>query len=119
YAHKAWEFLQPFYTVFDERCMHDEFVGALASTFTRAACMKVVRGHDLAAVLQSVRCPLLACAAEDDVFAPHLERIRAVNDAAVIHRYGPAGIAAPELQTEAFCAMVRDCVEMGERARPG
>jgi pimeloyl-ACP methyl ester carboxylesterase len=118
YAHRAWEFLQPYYTVFDERCMHDEFVGALASTFTRGACMKVVRSHDLAAVLQSVRCPLLACAAQDDVFAPHLERISAVNGAAVIQRYGNAGIAAPELQTGAFCALVQECVEMGERGRP-
>lgn len=115
YARVAWDFLQPFYTVFDERCIHDEYVGALSSTFTRAACMKVVRAHDLAALLRDVRCPLLACAAQDDVFAPHLERVSAVDSSAVIRRYGNAGIASPELQTTAFCALVRESVARGER----
>lgn len=110
YARLAWDFLQPFYTVFDERCMHDEYVGALGSTFTRTACMKVVRGHDLAQVLGAVRCPVLACAAQDDVFAPHLERASAVKADTLIRRYGNAGIASPELQTEAFCALVRESV---------
>ena len=115
YARIAWDFLQPFYTVFDERCIHDEYVGALSSTFTRAACMKVVRGHDLAALLRDVRCPLLACAAEDDVFAPHLERVSAIDSSAAIRRYGNAGIASPELQTEAFCALVRESVARSEK----
>jgi pimeloyl-ACP methyl ester carboxylesterase len=110
YARLAWDFLQPFYTVFDERCMHYEYVGALGSTFTRTACMKVVRAHDLALVLDSVRCPVLACAAQDDVFAPHLERASAVRSGAVVRRYGNAGIASPELQTEAFCELVRESV---------
>jgi pimeloyl-ACP methyl ester carboxylesterase len=117
YAQMAWQFLQPFYTVFDERCIHDEYVGALASTFTRTACMKVVRAHDLGAVLRGIACPVMACAAQDDVFAPHLERIGAVKESALIRRYGDAGIASPELQTEAFCALVRETVELGERAR--
>lgn len=119
YAQKAWEFLQPFYTVFDEHCIHDEYVGALASTFTRTACMKVVRAHDLGAVLKSVSCPILACAASDDVFAPHLERASAVNGSTVIRRYGHAGIASPELQTKAFCELVRESVKLGERADRG
>jgi pimeloyl-ACP methyl ester carboxylesterase len=119
YAQMAWEFLQPFYTVFDARCIHDEYVGALASTFTRTACMKVVRAHDLGDVIRRVSCPIVACAARDDVFAPHLDRIAAVRDTAVIRRYGDAGIASPELQTDAFCALVRECVELGERAAGG
>jgi len=119
YARNAWDFLQPFYTVFDERCIHDEYVGALASTFTRTACMKVVRGHDLAGLLGAIRCPIIACAAQDDVFAPHLERVSAVNGAALIRRYGNAGIAAPELQTEAFCELVREAIALGERGRAG
>jgi pimeloyl-ACP methyl ester carboxylesterase len=119
YARNAWDFLQPFYTVFDERCIHDEYVGALASTFTRTACMKVVRGHDLAALLAAIRCPIVACAAQDDVFAPHLERVSAVNSAAVIRRYGNAGIASPELQTAAFCGLVQEAVALGERGTAG
>lgn len=114
YARAAWDFLQPFYTVFDERGIHDEYVGALSSTFTRAACMKVVRGHDLGDVLRALRCPLVACAAGDDVFEPHLERVSASNPSAVIRRYGNAGIASPELQTEAFCALVQESVARGE-----
>lgn len=119
YARLAWDFLLPFYTVFDARCIHDEYVGALASTFTRGACMRVVRSHDLARTLGEVRCAVLACAARDDVFAPHLERVADVCRQALIRRYGDAGIASPELQTEAFCELVRESVERGEAAAPG
>lgn len=114
YAQAAWNFLQPYYTVFDGRCMHEEYVGALRSTFTRGPLLRAVRGHDLAAALARVRCPVLASAAEDDVFAAHLERVRAVLPQALLRRYGKAGIAGPELQAESFAALVREAVEAGE-----
>ncbi len=114
YTQLAWKFLEPYYTVFDERCIHDEFVGALRSTFTRGAHLLAVRAHDLGATLARLNCPVLACAAEDDVFAAHLERVSAALPRALVRRYGQAGIAGPELQTEAFCALVRETVALGE-----
>ena len=57
---------------------------------------------------------MLACAAEDDVFAPHLAQVSAALPTAQVRRYGKAGIAGPELQTEAFCALVRESVALGE-----
>ena len=116
YARATWSFLQPYYTVFDPRCVHDEFVGALRTTFTRGACMRAVQAHDMSAALARVRCPVLASAAGDDVFSLHLERIRAVAPHAVLRRYGSAGIAAPELQTGAFADLVRESVGAGESA---
>ena len=107
YAQKAWRFLRPYYTVFDQHCIHTEFVGALASIFTRNACMNVVRTHDMAAVIAKVACPLFVTAATDDVFAPHLNRIKAIQPAAHFEIYGNAGIASPELQTEEFSRLVR------------
>lgn len=114
YARKAWAFLRPYYSVFDGRCIHDEYVGALASQFTRSACMRLVRGHDMAGLLASTTLPLIASAAEDDVFVPHLDRIRLARPDALVRLYGPAGIAAPELQTDAFAALVREAVAFGE-----
>lgn len=114
YARNAWAFLRPYYSVFDGRCIHDEYVGALASQFTRSACMRLVRGHDMAALLASTTLPLMASAAEDDVFVAHLDRIRLARPDALFRRYGPAGIASPELQTEAFAALVREAVALGE-----
>lgn len=114
YALNAWKFVRPYYTVFDGRCMHDEFVGAMHSTFTRQACMKVVRAHDVAAVLARVTCPVLASAAEDDVFIGHMERISSVLPQAATRVYGAAGIASPELQTETFCALIRESIAAGE-----
>jgi pimeloyl-ACP methyl ester carboxylesterase len=66
YAAGAWKFLRPYYTVFDARCIHDEFVGALSSTFTRDACMALVRVHDMAAQVARVKCPVIASAAQDE-----------------------------------------------------
>jgi pimeloyl-ACP methyl ester carboxylesterase len=114
YARNAWAFLRPYYTVFDERCIHDEYVGALASQFTRSACMRLVRGHDMAGLLASTTLPLIASAAEDDVFVPHLDHIRQARPDALVRLYGPAGIAAPELQTDAFASLVREAVALGE-----
>ncbi len=113
YAQAAWKFLAPYYTVFDERCIHDEYVGALRSSFTRGPWMRAVRQHDMAAALRRLSCPVLACAARDDVYSAHLERIQASLPQASIHRYGDAGIAGPELQTEAFCALVQASVAAG------
>lgn len=112
YARNAWAFLRPYYTVFDARCIHAEFVGALASTFTRTACMTQVRAHDLAATMAMVACPILATAAADDVFAPQLERISVACPEARTHVYGNAGIASPELQTEVFAELIKRSAEM-------
>lgn len=114
YAIGAWKFLRPYYTVFDARCIHDEFVGALRSTFTRDACMALVRGHDMASLLASVTCPVIASAAQDDVFVGHFDRIIAALPGTVTRTYGPAGIASPELQTASFCGIVRESVSLGE-----
>lgn len=114
YVQAAWKFLLPHYTVFDARCIHNEFVGAMASTFTRAATMDMVRGHDLGAVIAALDCPILASAAEDDVFVTHLDRIVALAPRSVIRRYGAAGIASPDLQTEAFCELIRENVDRAE-----
>lgn len=87
-------------------------MGALASIFTRGACMKAIGAHDMAAVLQRVHCPVLATAARDDVFVAHLERIRAVCPDAAFRIYADAGIAAPDLRSDEFAALVRDVVAM-------
>lgn len=112
YAQHAWAFLRPYYTLFDERCIHAEFVGALASTFTRTACMATVRAHDLATVMGKVECPVLATAAADDVFVGHLDRISAACPLSVTEVYGNAGIASPELQTAKFAELVKRSTEM-------
>ena len=114
YARSAWDFLVPYYTVFDPACIHQELVGALASTFTRAACMRLVRVHDMIEALGGVQCPVLASAAIDDVFVDHLARIAQARPEAVIRTYGKAGIASPELQAEAFAALVREAAALGE-----
>ncbi|WP_143271088.1 MULTISPECIES: alpha/beta fold hydrolase [unclassified Azospirillum] len=114
YIEAAWKFLLPYYTVFDERCIHNEFVGAMASTFTRAATMDMVRAHDLGGVIAGLDCPILASAAVDDVFVAHLDRIAALASQSIIRRYGAAGIASPALQTEVFCDLVRESVGRAE-----
>lgn len=110
YARNIWAFLRPYYTQFDPDCIHREYVGALGSTFTRQACMAVVRAHDLAAILGRITCPLLASAAEDDVFVAHLAEVERICPQAQLRVYGSAGIASPELQTAAFAGLVRDTV---------
>jgi pimeloyl-ACP methyl ester carboxylesterase len=112
YARAAWEFLLPYHSVFEGRVIHEDYVGALASMFTRGACMKAIRAHDMVAVLARVRCPVLATAACDDVFLAHLERIRAVCPDAALRIYAEAGIAAPELRSDEFAALVREAVAM-------
>lgn len=118
YLGQTWAFLQPYYTVFDAVCVHHEFVGAMHSTFTRAACMNVVRKHDMAQALGRVGCRVLASAACDDVFAPHLERVHEISPQAVIATYGPAGIASPELQTERFAQLVQQSATLEISDRP-
>ncbi len=110
YAQNAWNFIRPYYTCFDQQCIHAEFIGALSSTFTRAACMAAVQAHDLGAVLSGVRIPVLASAASDDVFVQHLERISAARPGTAIRTYEPAGIASPELRAGTFAALVRASV---------
>ena len=107
YLAAAWGFLQPYYTIFEPRLLHDGLVGALQSLFTRGPTMAAIRDYDLRETLSRVTCPILACAASDDVFAAHLERVQAVHPGAEVHRYGMAGIAGPELQPEAFAELVR------------
>jgi pimeloyl-ACP methyl ester carboxylesterase len=114
YAKAAWAFLRPYYTVFDERCIHAEYVGALASQLTRGACMRVVRGHDMASLLARTSLPFIASAAEDDVFVAHLDRIVQARPDACVRRYDKAGIASPELQSERFAELVREAVALGE-----
>ena len=114
YVRDAWRFVQPYYPVFNQRCVHDEFTGAMQSLFTRGPTMAVVRDHDLGAALAMVRCPVLASAAQDDVFGPHLERIAARLPGAAIRQYGKAGIASPELQAGMFASLVREAAAMGE-----
>lgn len=116
YARAAWAFLLPYHSVFEGHVIHEDYVGALASTFTRGACMKAIRAHDMAAALSRVRCPVLATAARDDVFVAHLERIGAACPDAAFRIYADAGIAAPELRTSEFAALVREAVEMGPLA---
>jgi hypothetical protein len=43
YAQNAWSFLRPYFTCFDAQCINAEFIGALSSTFTRAACIAAAR----------------------------------------------------------------------------
>lgn len=114
YAAGAWKFLRPYYTVFDQRCIHDEFVGALRSTFTRDACMALVRVHDMATQVARVTCPVIASAAQDDVFIGHIPTLVAALPSIVTRTYGAAGIAAPELQTASFCQIVRECAALAE-----
>ena len=113
YAQKAWDFLRPYYTCFDEQCIHAEFVGALSSTFTRSACMAAVLAHDLGAVLSGVSIPVLASAAADDVFVNHLDRITAARPGTAIHTYENAGIASPELRAATFAGLVRASADSG------
>lgn len=110
YARHAWDFIRPFYTCFDEQCIHAEFIGALSSTFTRSACMAAIQAHDLGAVLSGVGIPVLASAAADDVFVQHLERIADARPGTAIHTYENAGIASPELRAGTFAALVRASV---------
>lgn len=106
YARATWDFLEPYYTVFDGPTINDEYVGALRTTFTRHICLGALRSHDYRGSLAQVQCPVLACAAEDDVFVGHLDRIAGDFPHVRIARYDAAGIAAPELQTGRFCEMV-------------
>ena len=119
YARHAWDFLRPYYTCFDAQCIHAEFIGALASTFTRSACMAAVRAHDLGAVLSGVTIPVLASAAADDVFADHLERIEAARPGTAIHIYENAGIASPELRPATFAGLVKASVGSSGKAQAG
>ena len=113
YLAAAWGFLQPYYTVFEPHLLHDGLVGALQSLFTRGPTMAAIRDHDLKETLSRVTCPVLASAAADDVFATHLDGVPAVLPDAEVHRYGPAGIAGPELQPDAFAGLVRRTVALG------
>ena len=107
YAKQIWDFLRPYYTCFDEQCIHAEFVGALSSTFTRSACMAAVQAHDLGTVLSKLTIPVLASAASDDVFVHHLARIAAARPDTAIHTYENAGSASPELRPATFARLVR------------
>ncbi len=114
YAQTAWRFLEPYYTIFDAECIHNEFVGALSSSFTRSNCMDAVRNHNMENILKEIACPVMATCAEDDVFEPHLDRILASKPDALVKRYGAAGIASPELQTETFCELLKSLVSNNE-----
>jgi pimeloyl-ACP methyl ester carboxylesterase len=117
YARHAWNFLRPYYTCFDEQCIHAEFVGALSSTFTRSACMAAVQSHDLGAVLSRVAIPVLASAAADDVFVHHLERIAAALPGTAVRTYENAGIASPELRAATFAGLVRASAGGGRESK--
>lgn len=112
YARQAWSFIRPYYTVFDGPCMHAEFVGAMASTFTRSASAAIIRQHDMSAALARVTCPILASAAKDDVFIDHLGRILAIRPEATTVVYDKAGIASPELRPTTFALLVRQAVSI-------
>ena len=86
----------------------------MQSLFTRGPTMTAIRKHDLGLALKRISCPMLASAAADDVFAPHLDRVLAIRPDAEIHRYGLAGIASPELQADVFAELVRRSVALGE-----
>lgn len=113
YARHAWDFLRPYFTCFDEQCIHAEFVGALSSSFTRTACMATVQAHDLCSVLSKLAIPVLASAAADDVFVHHLDRIAAARPRTTIHTYENAGIASPELRAATFAGLVRASAKNG------
>lgn len=110
YARQAWSFIRPYYTVFDGRCMHAEFVGAMASTFTRSASSAIIRKHDMSAALARVNCPVLVSAANDDVFVDHIDRIAKILPEATTVVYEEAGIASPELRPATFSLLVRQAV---------
>jgi len=112
YLAAAWSFLQPYYTIFEPHLVHDGLVGALQSLFARGPTMAAIRDYDLRATLPRVSCPVLASAAADDVFAPHLDRVLAIRPETEVHRYGPAGIASPELQSDKFAELVRRTVAL-------
>lgn len=107
----GWNFLLPFYPNFDAKCIHAEFVGAMRTLFTRETCLRALSAEDYRDVLGRVQCPVHACCAEDDVFVGHLERIARDYPDIPQSIYGPAGIAGPDLQTDAFTQTVRSWVD--------
>jgi pimeloyl-ACP methyl ester carboxylesterase len=116
YALDIWNRLKGLAKNFDAETMHQDYVGSLRSLVGRPQSFNAVWGQDYPAILAKVTCPILATSAEDDLFAPYLDRVAEAHPNAKTVVLGPAMIWTPELDTECVVREVRNFLKDVEGA---
>ena len=104
----TWQRMLPLFPDFDAQLVQDEFRFALRAMDGRHQAFAALCDFDLPAAFSGVTCPVLAMTAEDDIFMPQFDRVRAARPDAVTHVFGRAGVASPELQTAEIAAAIEE-----------
>jgi pimeloyl-ACP methyl ester carboxylesterase len=106
YLAATWSLIRSLFPRFEPDVVHAELVGALGALTGRRQAFAMLFAQDYPAVLARVRCPVLAMAAADDPLRGFLDRVPAALPRVHTQVLGPAGIAAPELDTERLAAAI-------------
>lgn len=102
YLANLWQTMFKLFPNYDGELVHAELVGALRAIDGRDQAFAAICEQDFEAVLAQVQCPIAIVQASDDPLNPMLNRVRGRYPAISIRSLGPAYIAAPECQAQAY-----------------
>jgi NADPH:quinone reductase-like Zn-dependent oxidoreductase/pimeloyl-ACP methyl ester carboxylesterase len=104
YVDETWKLMRGLFTDWHPDVVHSDFVGALAHPTGRDQAFDAILSQDVPSILRQVRCPVAIAQAVDDSLATMLPRLQVERPDIPVERLGLAGMAAPELQPDAFAA---------------
>ena len=114
YLTDTWQLLKSLFPVFDPVLLNREMMGALRARPGRDQAFRAIWQQDFPAELGRVQCPVLAMSAPDDVFIDLLPRVGEAHPDIECQVLNSAGVATPELDTDATVALISDFVQRAE-----